>query len=108
MLKPRLAQRPVQRPDEVLCVELLGPGDKGGAGDHLVPGLLEGIEQVTGRCGQLNSPAPLVLQIRVRRRLLRDQPDLVQRQPVHDAVRVDVALSSNQVRHLYSAYTSYL
>ena len=27
---PGITQRPVQRPDEVLCVELIGPGDKGG------------------------------------------------------------------------------
>ena len=106
LLHLHLTGRPVQRPDVVLRVELLGPSDKGGAGDHLVPDLLEGVEEVAGWGGKLNPPVPLVLQVGVRRRLLGDQPDLVQRQPVHDAVRVDVALSDNQVRHLYPQQTT--
>ena len=55
----RLAQGLVQRPDVVLCVKYIGPGDKGRADDHLVPDLLEGVQKVEGRCGQFNCPVPL-------------------------------------------------
>ena len=54
----------VQSPDVVLRVELLVAGHEGGAGDDLVPDLLEGVEEVVGLCAELHPPAPLVLVVR--------------------------------------------
>ena len=63
VLSFNLAGGPVQRPDEIFRIKLLGPSDEGGAGDHLVADLLEGVEQVEGRGGELHPAVPLVPQV---------------------------------------------
>ena len=94
------ARRPVQRPDEIFGVELLGAGDEGGAGDHLVPDLLQRVEKVEGRSGELHPPVPLVPQVGRWGGLLGDEADLVERKAVDETRGVDIALPHDQVRHL--------
>ena len=86
--------RSVQRPDELLVLERAECWPcEGPAGDHSVAHHLEAVEDGDGVGGELHPPVLLVPHVGARAALLPQDPELGERQAVHQAAAGHVGLS---------------